>query len=336
MALSAEHSLNNPRVGIFFILVAVVCISVNDMLIKLLSGGYPLHQMVFVRSAIGIVFSVIVLSFEGGFALLRTDRVGLHVLRCLSIVFANMAFFVALAVIPLATATALFFVAPLFITLLSIPLLGEPVGIRRLSAVAVGFLGVLVMLGSPETADPVAGEAPSRWIYLLPVLGAFGYAMMQILTRRLGGRSPASAMAIYVQGMFLLVSIGFWFVAGDGRYADGAEDPSWIFLFRAWVFPPAEDLVLFLVLGFVSAIIAYSLSQAYRSAAAATVAPFEYVELPFAIFWGWAIFGHWPALQVFAGAALIAGAGVFVFLREAQKTREGARQEASRAPLRRN
>ncbi len=118
---------NSPGLAIIFIVLAMTCISINDMLIKLLSGSYPLHQIVFLRSAIGMFFSLAVLQFEGGFGLLRTDRIWLHLLRGLCIVGANMAFFAAIAVTPLADATALFFVAPLFITILAVPYLDREI-----------------------------------------------------------------------------------------------------------------------------------------------------------------------------------------------------------------
>lgn len=320
---------NNPGLGIFFIVLAMAGFSINDMFIKQLSGDYPLHQMVFVRSAIGIGFSVVVLHFEGGFRLLRTDRPWLHLLRGLCIVAANLAFFAALAVIPLADATALFFVGPLFITLLSIPFLGEKVGARRLGAVLVGFVGVLIML-RPGAAG--AGPAPDRVILLLPILAAFAYACMQILTRRLAPSSTASAMAIYIQATFIVVSLLFWAVTGDGRFLAGVENESLIFLLRPWVWPAKEHLAIFLALGLLSAIIGYSLSQAYRQANAATIAPFEYVALPMSIFWGWAVFGDLPDLWVFSGIALIAAAGLYVFARE----RQTARAVASRRPIRRH
>lgn len=319
---------DRPALGIVFILVSMCCISVNDMLIKRLSGDYPLHQMVFVRSAIGIGFSLVILQFEGGFKLLRTNHAWLHALRGLCIVASNIAFFAALAVIPLADATALFFVAPLFITLLSIPFLGEKVGPRRIGAVIVGFIGVLIMLR--PGAEPNE-NAPDRIVLLLPVFAAFAYASMQILTRRLGVDSKASAMAVYIQAMFLLVSLVFWLIAGDGRYAEHFENPSLVFLFRPWTWPEQSDLVLFLLLGLMSGIIGYSLSQAYRVASAATIAPFEYTAVPLAIIWGWVVFGHLPSGWVFAGIALITLSGVYVFLREGVR----ARQVASGRPVRR-
>jgi S-adenosylmethionine uptake transporter len=314
----AEQPRNNARLGITFIVLGMFCVTVNDMVIKQLSGSYPLHQMVFVRSAIGILFSLFILQFEGGVASLRTRQIGLHILRGLLIVLANMSFFAALAVIPLADATALFFVAPLFITLLSIPFLGEKVGGRRLLAVIVGFIGVLVML---RPGGAASDEMPDRLVLLLPVFAAFTYAGMQILTRRLGVSSTASAMAVYIQGTFIVVSFGFWIVAGDGRYAEGMENESILFLLRAWAWPTQDDWAWFLLLGGMSAITGYSLAQAYRSADAATIAPFEYVALPMAIMWGWLIFGELPGVRVTAGILLIAASGVYVFLREKRKER---------------
>ncbi len=309
-------AMNDAARGIGFILLGILAISLNDMLIKLLSGGYPLHQMVFVRSCIGLCFSFLFLRLEGGVALLRVDRPALHLLRGALVVVANMTFFAALAVLPLAEATALFFAAPLFITLLSIPLLGERVGPWRLGAVVAGFAGVLVMLRPWQGAL----DTP-RLVLVLPVVAALTYALMQLLTRRLGVTAKASAMAIYIQGTFLVVATGFFLVAGDGRFAEGAENESLVFLLRAWVRPEGGDVWLFLALGGCSAVIGYSLSAAYRAADVATVAPFEYAALPLAVLWGWLVFGEWPSGPVWAGIALIGGAGLFVFLRERRKNR---------------
>jgi len=327
MTAAVPQALNSPAAGIGLILVGVFAISINDMLIKQLSGGYPLHQMVFVRSAIGILFSLILVQLEGGWRILKTDRPGLHILRGLLIVVANMSFFAALAVLPLAEATALFFAAPLFITLLSIPLLKEKVGPLRLGSVLVGFVGVLIM------QRPWAGIAElevSRVVLLLPVLAALTYALMQLMTRKLGVSAKASALAVYIQLMFMVVSGLFWIVAGDGRYAEGVENESLLFLLRAWVWPEGNDRWLFLALGFNAAIIGYCLSAAYRAADAAVVAPFEYVGLPLAVFWGWLIWGHLPGFEVTVGIVLIMGSGLFVFLRERQKNRLVASRQPNR------
>lgn len=305
---------DRPALAILFICIGTLAISINDLLIKLLSEGYPLHQMVFTRSAIGLVFTLGFVWAEGGWRILKTSTPGLHLVRGLLVVAANMTFYAAVAVLPLGQVTALFFVAPLFITLLSIPMLGEKVGPLRIGAVLVGFVGVVIMQ-QPWNAD----ASMSQFVLLLPVIAAGLYALMQVLTRRLGLTTRASALAVYIQTTFLLVSAGFFLVAGDGRFAQGQTNESLIFLLRAWHWPPASDWPVFIALGICSGGIGYCLSAAYKLASAATIAPFEYVGLPLAIFWGWMIFGEWPNVATWMGCALIISAGLFVFLREQQK-----------------
>lgn len=318
---------NRVTLGILFVIAGMVAISINDMLIKQLSGSYPLHEIVFLRSGIGIIFSLMMVQMEGGWQILKTRRPVLHLIRGLLIVVSNLTYFVAIAAIPLADATALFFAAPLFITLLSIPILGEKVGILRMTAVLVGFAGVVIM--QRPWADTESLNA-SRLVLLLPVLAALTYALNQLMTRKLGVESKASALAVYIQATFIVVSLGFYMIAGDGRFAEGSDDPSIQFLFRAWLWPAPGDWWVIIGTGANSAVVGYSLSQAYRMADAATVAPFEYVGLPLAVFWGWLIFADLPVWEVWAGIALILGSGLFVFLRERQKARIVARGPVKR------
>lgn len=331
MSTAPSPTMNNASLGIVFVIIGMLCISVQDVMIKQLSGGYPLHQIVFARAAIGLTVSFGFLWWEGGFQLLKTDTPVQHLVRALLVVVANMGYFAALAVMPLAEATALFFVAPLFITLLSIPLLGESVGIRRVSAILVGLVGVVVMTIPSLTGTRADGASVSLLTTLLPVGAALSYAMMQILTRRLGIKARASAMAIYIQGTFVTVSSLFWVVAGDGRYATDTDNRSIEFLLRAWQWPAEGDGILFFGCGVASAVIGYTMAQAYRVANAATVAPFEYIALPLAILWGWLVWGELPGIWATAGIVLIMGAGFYVFLREQVRGREISRKR----PLRR-
>lgn len=320
-----SHDVHNRAgLAIALILIGICAISVNDMLVKQLSGGYPLHEIVFARSGIGLFFSLIFVQLEGGWRILKTDDPGLNILRGLLIVVANMTFFLAVAALPLADATALFFVAPLFITLLSIPILGEKVGPMRLAAVAVGFVGVVIMQRPWEGADELQ---VSRIVLLLPVFAALTYALNQLLTRKLGARAKASALAVYIQLAFIVVSVGFYAVAGDGRFLPQDASTSATFLLRAWTWPAAGDWWVFAGLGCNGAIVGYCLSQAYRLADAATVAPFEYLGLPLSVFWGLVIFGDLPVWEVWVGIFLILASGLFVFVREQQKARHLARRE---------
>lgn len=160
---------------------------------------------------------------------------------------------------------------------------------------------------------------------LLPVLAALTYALTQLMTRKLGVASKASALSVYIQLAFLAVSILFGLAAGDGRFVDALGDPAMRFLLRAWVWPSASDWWVMIGMGFNAGFIGYCLSQAYRTADAATLAPFEYVGLPLAVLWGWWVFQEIPVWEVWVGMALILGSGLFVFVRERQKARIPAR-----------
>ena len=290
-------------------------VSFNDMLIKTRAGEYALHQIVLTRSLVGVVLTALMLPAEGGLALLRTDRPALHILRALLIVFANSSMYAAIVAMPLAKATAIYFVAPLFVTLLSIPVLGEKVGPRRFVAIGVGFAGVLLMI-APQLTGTAAPQDALGWLVVLPVMGAAGYASMSVLTRKLGSTSRASALAMHLQLAFLGVSIAMWAVAGDGRFAQAGQSESVNFLLRAWVWPTAGDLLPMCALGVTSALVGYLMTQAYRLSRASAVAPFEYVLLIYALFWGWSVFGEWPEPMVFVGAGVIIAAGIYVFVRE--------------------
>lgn len=317
-----ESTHNRPAAGIAFVIAGMAAISINDMLIKQLSGGYPLHQLVFTRSAIGLIFGLMLVQMEGGWTILKTRQPGLHLLRGIMVVLSNMSFFVALAVIPLADATALFFVAPLFITVLSIPILGEKVGPLRICAVLIGFAGVIIMQRPWASGDDPQVD---RLVLLLPVFAALTYALLQLMTRKLGATSKASALSVYIQVIFILVSLGFWLVAGDGRFAQGSDNASIVFLLRAWVWPAPEDWGVLIGLGVNSTVIGYCLAQAYRLTNVATVAPFEYALMPMAVFWGWFFWAELPDIAVWIGMVMIVGSGLFVFLRERQKARRVAR-----------
>lgn len=302
---------NATGLGVLFMIAGMFCISLNDMLIKGLSGDYALHQIVLWRSAVALVLTLGFVQLEGGVRLLRTKTPGLHALRAMLVVFANSCFYAAIVLMPLATATAIYFVAPLFVTLLSIPVLGEPVGLRRILAVLTGFFGVLIMMWGQL-------EGGAGWSAILPVLAAAGYAGMSVLTRKLGHASSAAALSFYIQISFVTVSGLIWWVAGDGRYLHDTSPESMVFLFRAWQPAATSDIPVLLGLGCLSALIGYAMAQAYRQAKASVVAPFEYILLIFALFWGWTMFGEWPAATVFVGAAIIIGSGVYIVWRESR------------------
>ena len=290
--------------------------SVNDVAIKFLSGDYALHEVVLIRSSIGLMVMICcLLPFHGGFAALRTKRLGTHLLRAGCVVASNLFYFLGLAAMPLADAVAVFFVAPLLITALSVPILGERVGPRRWFAVGMGLAGVIVMLRP--------GQHSFHWVALFPLASAFCYACMHMLTRRMGITEKAVTMAFYVQLSFIVVCIIMGLVVGDGHLA-AQDSPSMAFLFRGWTWPDLADLPIFIASGTASALGGFFIAQAYRLCEAGLVAPFEYVSMPMAIFWGAAVFGTWPDRTAWVGIALICGGGLYMLWREAV-TRGGTR-----------
>lgn len=304
--------------GIFCVIGAVTAFTTQDMAIKWLSGDYPLHQIILARATTALVFTLAVfVPLEGGYRILRTKRLPLHLLRGFAVVVANMTFFTGLVTLPLGEATAIFFVAPLFITALSVLLLGERVGPRRWIAVLVGLSGVVVMIRP--------GGDTFQWAALLPMVAAFAYALLQIMTRKLGMAEKASTMAFYIQVTFIFASSAIGLAFGDGRFA-GSGDPHVEFLLRAWVWPGYEDVLIMLGVGGLSAIGGYLISQGYRISEAGLVAPFEYVAMPFAVFWSVLIWGDWPDAVSWLGIALIAGSGLYVFYRETVRGRKNVLQ----------
>lgn len=303
---------------------AAIAFSTNDMLIKLLSGGYPLHQIIFLRASVALVLTVtLIMPLEGGWRNLRTRRLPLHMLRGAFVVVANMTFFASIATLPLANATAIFFVSPLMIAGLSVLILGEVVGPRRWTAIMAGLAGVMIIVRPGGEGFQAAS--------VLPVIAAACYAMLHILTRKMGLTESASTMAFYIQLTFVLLSGVFGLVAGDGRFL-ASDHPSVVFLLSAWVWPGGPELAIMAGLGVASAAGGYLITQAYRSSEAGLIAPFEYLALILAIFWGYAIWDEVPDAAAAAGMALVLASGLYLALREA---RVGARLSARRAGGRR-
>lgn len=305
---------NPALLGILLALGGSAVMSLNDLAVKALSGAYPLHEVILVRATVGLMVLGVLIALNGGARLLVTRKPGLHLIRVGVVMLSNVAYFTALAALPLADAVAIGFVAPLFVTALSVPLLREKVGPRRWAAVAVGLIGVIVMV------RPGAGSIQPA--ALLALLSAGCYAMMHIMTRKMNGTESVLTMSLYVQLGFVVVSSLMGLTVGDGHLA-GSANPSLAFLFREWVWPAPQDLPWFLMTGLAVAAGGLMISQAYKLCEAALVAPFEYAAMPLAILWGVVVFGQWPDLTAWIGIALICGAGLYTLWRETVRRKGG-------------
>ena len=303
------RSQKSGFLGMGAALIAVSLFSVNDVVVKFLSGGYALHQMILIRSGLGfLIVMALILPLTGGLRNFRTRYLGRHIIRALFVVFANMMFFLGLAALPLAETVALFFISPLLITVFSVIFLGEYVGRHRWGAIFLGLIGVVVMVRPGTDAFQLAS--------LLPLAAAFGYAALHIMTRKMGVTESAVTMTIYIQMTFFVVCLLIGLAIGNGRFA-AQEDPSLAFLFRAWDWPLMADAPLFLAIALASAFGGFFISVAYRDSEAALIAPVEYIALPLSLLWGYLFFDEWPDGTAMLGMALIFAAGLYLIWREA-------------------
>jgi drug/metabolite transporter (DMT)-like permease len=279
-------------------LLAVLLFAVMDTLIKKLSPDFGTFQIIFFRSLFALVPIGAAVLWAGGRTALRTAQPAGHVLRSLVGLGAMFCFFMALRYMPLADVYAISFAAPLFLTALSVPLLGEPVGWRRWTAVLVGFVGVLVVI------RPTGGVFSS--IALLALTGAFFYALAMIQTRRLGRTEGSATIAFY----FTLTCM-----------AAGA-----IGMIPDWVTPDRPEQVAMLIgMGVVGGMAQLLLTNAFRLAPAAAVAPLEYTSLIWALLFGWAFFGEMPTGALLLGGPLIVGSGLYILHRETRRRTEAGK-----------
>lgn len=259
-----------------------------DLCAKWLLADYSLPQFVFLRSIFGLLFFFFAARFYGGLGGLKTGRWQWHLLRTLLATGAMFGFFYGLSKMPLVNALTIAFTAPLFVTGLSVPLLGEHVGWRRWLAVVLGFIGALIVL------------RPGAAIFDLAAIGlivsAICYAGLALTARKLAATESSFSLAVYVvvgpllvsstlvQGNFTSPTIGAWF--------------------------------LFVLAGLCSALAWVGIVNGYRRAPPALLAPFEYTALVGAAIAGYLIWDEVPDIWVVTGGLIIIGSGLFIVYRE--------------------
>lgn len=300
--------------GILAALCGAMIFSINDTSIKLLSTTYPLHEVILLRSLIGLAFLFTLVRLrEGSLRVLATRRPGMHMLRMLVVLSSNVTYFLGIAAMPIADAVAIAFVAPVLITILSIFVLKERVGPHRLAAVCIGLAGTMVLMRPGSSAFQPAA--------VLILISAVGYAVSQLMARSMRGTETVYRLSFYMQAGFLLSAALAGLVMGDGKFA-GSDDPSLSFLLRPWIWPHLADLPIFLASGLAVGVGGLLMAHAYRTLEAASVAPFEYVAIPMAIFWGITVFGTFPDRIALIGMAMIIGSGLYTVWRETLRARK--------------
>lgn len=269
-------------------LLGVLLFAVNDTLGKWLVGTYAVGQLMLVRSVAGLCVMAPFIWQAGVFAFVRAPRPGLQLLRAALSVLEASLFFWALTALPLAEVITYYMAGPIYVTALSALLLGERVGWRRWTAVAAGFAGVVLALHPSSGSLSLAAACA--------LLGSFLYACFMVATRTLAGTPGAVLMTAQ-----LVATLAFGGV---------------LVLAQGWTAPGPADLALMLFLGVGSLAGNLCVNRALRLAPAAVVVPYQYMLILWGLLFGWLFFGDVVGPTTLLGAAIIIGAGLFIFVRE--------------------
>jgi drug/metabolite transporter (DMT)-like permease len=278
--------------GILLMCAGVAMFPFMNAAVKLLGAHYPVAQIVWARFTGHLLIMLLVFLPRYGRRLLATRRPGAQIARSLLMLASNGLFVIAIARVPLATASAIGFTSPLIVTALSVPLLHESVGIRRWSAVIVGFAGALLVIRPGSGLNDPA--------VLLLLVSSAAYALYQIATRWVAFYDDAA--------------IGIVFSALLGSLAMSAALPFVFVMPRS-----AFDLALFGCLGLLGGAGHYLVIRAFQSGPAAVIAPLGYVELLGTATLGYLIFGNFPDAWTWLGAAIIIASGLYIALRERRR-----------------
>ncbi|SDF18337.1 MULTISPECIES: DMT family transporter [Thalassobaculum] len=288
-----EMPADRPALAIAMLLFAMFVFTAMDGVAKGLAGqGMPPERIILLRYLLVSAILLPVVLARWKHRPLRTTRPILHIVRGVLLIGSATLFVYAMRTLPLETATAIGFVSPLYVTALSIPFLGEKVGVRRWAAVGVGFVGVLVIL-RPGTESFVLAM-------LIPLFSSLCWAVGLIITRAMRGREGPLTILVWstASGMIVIAPLG---VAG-------------------WEMPTPIQWGMLVAIAACHAAGQYFTIRAFMMASASLLAPFSYSTIIWATLIGMFAFGSYPDIGTIAGTCLLAGAGLYVWHRERQVT----------------
>ena len=285
------------RRAVAMMLLAVATFSLMDAGLKQLSTHYPAFQVAALRGAASLPFVLVWALSTGGVRPLLRVRWPLHLLRGAMGVAMMASFVYALRTLPLSTAYSIFFVAPLLVTALSVPILGERVGPRRWTAIAIGLIGTLVLLRP-------TGEGLVSIASLAVLLAAAMYALSAISVRVLARTDSTQSMMVWLMA---LMALGAGLLAWPG-----------------WTPVAGADLWLILGIGVAGGIGQYAVTEAFRVGEVSLIAPLEYTALVWGVLLDLTLWGVLPDGVTWVGAAIIVASGLYLLRRE--------RVQAERAP----
>ena len=257
--------LTKNQLGFLYMFLSVCTFSVMDLLVKW-SSDYPTGEVLFFRGFFGLLPTYFLIPKNKLKTFYTTERSKEHLFRCLMGLMALIAIVVALRELPLAVVVSLSYAAPLFITVLSIFLLSEKVGIFRWLAVLIGFIGVIII------AEP--GFKGMNYLYFLPLIFCIGMAFVTITIRKLSTTEP-----IWLISIFFTITIS---IAGLATIPMG------------WIMPNFQDFILLALIGVTGGSANLFLTQSYKLSEVSLVAPLKYLALIFAIIFGYLIWNEIP------------------------------------------
>ncbi|WP_282609575.1 DMT family transporter [Pelagibius sp. Alg239-R121] len=285
----------SPLKGVLCMVGAGLFLTLNDAVLKWLTGDYPVGQIMFLRGLFVFLPIILLVWHAGGPRSLRVGRITPHLLRGALMVAGTFLFINGLRHLPFADAISITFAGPLFVTALAAPLLGEVIRWRRWLAVGIGFAGVLIII------RPTSEVA--QWAAIFPLAASVTGALRDILTRKMSQHDSSIAVMFY-STIAVTAAGGVTFVGG-------------------WEPVQLEDIGLFFLCGFLLGCAHFLMIEAFRLAEAALVVPFKYVSMVWAVVLGLVIWGDIPDAWTFAGAAVVIGSGLYILHRERASKTEG-------------
>jgi drug/metabolite transporter (DMT)-like permease len=282
--------LTQNQIGVLYMVASVICFSIMDICVKWLDY-YPVGQVLFLRFFIGFVPIYFIIPKNKIFTFYKTSRPGLHAFRAVTGALAIIALFYGLRELPLADVVSLTFGGPIFVTVASIFFLSEKVGIKRWSAVILGFIGMLLIV-QPAFIN-------LNYYYIAPIIFCIFFACVAISVRSLSKTEENYTIAFYFTSLCTIIGLLSSF-------------------FVEWIMPTKIDFLIFVVLGICGSMGNLLLTQSYRLSEASLVTPIKYLSLVFAIFFGFTIWSEVPKLLTLLGAMLVVLSSLIIFIRESK------------------
>ena len=284
-----------PLKGMLCLVVGGALMTASDSVLKWLTSGYPVGQIMFLRGLFGLIPILIFVQQAGGIDALVTRNYRDHILRSGLMVGGTFLYVTGLRFLPLADVISIAFAGPLFITALASPMLGEHVGWRRWIVVLIGFTGIFIIFRP--------GGAVFQWAALFPLAASCTGALRDILTRKMSVSETSVSLLFYST---IAIALGGLVTAPFGSWQP--------VIIRDWLF--------FVLTGLLTGGAHFLMVEAFRLCEAALVAPFKYTSVLWAILFGYFIFREVPELNTLVGASVVISSGIYILHRERKLRRQ--------------